>query len=263
MGKQQKLIGSVQRAVDIMGLFDRHAQELGVTEIARALNFPKSTAAGLIFTLEQNNYLTQNPLTRKYQLGFKLAERAGVFQDQFNLRQVALPTLEALRDLSNESVNLAIRDGQYVTYVERMLGNNMLGMRSEIGKRELIHSTALGKAILAQLPIAEINQFIVDYDFIPVTPKTITDSAAFLDELEQTLTHGFAIDNQENELGGRCVAAPIFDYLGKPVAAISLSVPIQRFPEDRISEFGDRIIQAARSISLRLGANLSEENGTE
>lgn len=258
MGKQ-KLIGSVQRAVDILDLFDRGTQELGVSDIARALDLPKSTAAGLIFTLEQNDYLDQNPATRKYRLGFKLAERAGVFLDQFDLRRVALPILEKMRDTSNESLNLAIRDGKYVTYIERLLGNNMLGMRSEIGKRELIHSTALGKAMLAHLSSKELNQFIADYEFIPVTPHTITDATTFISELEKTLLQGYAIDNQENELGGRCVAAAIYDYHGDPVAAISMSIPIQRFPEEKISEFGNRIRQAAREISLQLGANMAGE----
>jgi DNA-binding IclR family transcriptional regulator len=259
MEKQQKIIGSVQRAIDILNLFDRRAQELGVTDIARELNLPKSTIAGLIFTLVHNNYLDQNTLTRKYRLGFKLAERAGVFLDQFDLRRVALPVLEALRDSSNESVNLAIRDGKYVIYIERMFGNNTLGMRSEIGKREFIHSTALGKAILAQLPLAEIKQFIASYDFKPVTPRTITDPAAFLEALNETKSRGFSIDDQENELGGRCVAAPILDYLGKPVAALSLSVPIQRFPEEKVPEFGKMVWQAARKISMQLGADFPGE----
>jgi DNA-binding IclR family transcriptional regulator len=261
MGKQSKIIGSVQRAMDILDLFDRRTQELGITEIARALDLPKSTIAGLISTLEQNDYLDQNVTSRKYRLGFKLAERAGVFLDQFDLRRIALPVLEELRDSSNESVNLAIRDGRFVIYIERMFGDNMLGMRSEIGKREFIHSTALGKAMLSHLPMAEIKQLIETYDFVPVTPRTITDPVAFLNELERTLTLGFAVDNQENELGGRCVAAPVFDYLGKPVAAISISVPVQRFPEEKTSEFGAMVKEAARRVSLQLGANLPEENG--
>ena len=260
MEKQQKIIGSVQRAIDILNLFDRRRQELGVTEIARALSLPKSTIAGLIFTLEHNDYLDQNTTTRKYRLGFKLAERAGVFLDQFDLRRVALPVLETLRNSSNESVNLAIREGKYVIYIERMLGDNMLGMRSEIGKRELVHSTALGKAILAQLPVTEIKQFVENYEFKPVTPRTITDPAAFLEDLNETKSRGFSIDEQENELGGRCVAAPILDYLGKPVAALSISVPIQRFPEEKTPEFGEMVRQAARKISLQLGANFPEEN---
>jgi len=132
-------------------------------------------------------------------------------------------------------------------------------MRSEIGKRELIHSTALGKAILAQLPSDEVKQFVASYDFKPVTPRTITDPAVFLEELAETKARGFSVDNQENELGGRCVAAPILNYLGKPVAALSLSVPIQRFPEEKVPEFGEMVRQAARKISMKLGASFPGE----
>jgi DNA-binding IclR family transcriptional regulator len=259
MSKQKRIIGSVQRAIDIINLFDRNTAELGVTDIARALDLPKSTAAGIIFTLEQNDFLEQNAETRKYRLGSKLAERAGVFLAQFDLREIATPVLEDLRNECNESVNLAIRDGDYVVYIERMHGDNMLGMRSEIGKRERIHSTALGKAILSCLPSQELNEFINQYDFVHVTPRTITDPGAFFDALAETAQRGFALDDQENELGGRCVAAPIFDYQHRPVAAISLSVPIQRFPEEKIPDYGARVREAARQISQRLGATYPQE----
>lgn len=254
MSKQTRIIGSVQRAIDIINLFDRDAPALGVTEIARALGLPKSTAAGIIFTLEQNGYLDQNPETRKYRLGSKLAERARVFLNQFDLREIAGPILENLRTACNESVNLAIRDGDKVLYIERMHGDNMLGMRSEIGKRECIHSTALGKAILSCLPSKELKEFLNEYEFVPVTSRTITDAKAFSDELKETRRRGFALDDQENELGGRCVAAPIFDNQQRAIAAISLSIPIQRFPDEKISDFGSKVREAARKISERLGA---------
>ncbi len=254
MAKARKLIGSVQRAIDILELFEPHVPELGNSDIARALEIPKSTAAGLISTLEHNGYLDQNPDTRKYRLGFKLAERAGVLLEQFDLRQIAAPILEELRDRCNESVNLAIRDGDYVVYIERMHGMNMLGMRSEIGKREAIHSTALGKAILASLSKEELRAFVKQHDFYPVTPRTITSPDAFLEALLQIKQRGYAIDDQENELGGRCVAAAIFDLHAKPVGAVSISVPIQRLPEEQLGTFGGMIKEAAQKISRKLGA---------
>jgi DNA-binding IclR family transcriptional regulator len=254
MNTRRKVIGSVQRAIDILDLFDESHLELGTTEIAQALDLPKSTAAGLILTLDQNGYLEQNQATRKYRLGYKLAERAGILLSQFDLRQIAAPALEALRNLCNESINLAIRDGAYVVYIERMYGTSMLGMRSEIGKRERIHSTALGKAILSTLPEEELKEFISTANFIAVTPRTITSPAAFLSELQKTCQRGFAIDDEENELGGRCVAAPIFDYRGYAVAAVSISVPIQRFPVEKIEDYGRWVKDTAGEISRKLGA---------
>ena len=254
MKKQGKIIGSVQRALDILDLYDQRHIELGITEIGRALDLAKSTAAGLISTLEVNGYLQQNPETRKYRLGYKLAERSGIYLAQFELRQIATPVLEELRDECNESVNLGIRDEDHIIYIERLHGMNMLGMRSEIGKREKIHSTALGKAILSSLPGKEVDAFINSHEFLPVTPHTITEPEAFKLDLERTQERGFAIDNQENELGGRCVAAPIFDFRGAPIAAVSVSVPIQRMPESEVPLFGMRVREAADEISRMLGA---------
>lgn len=255
MRKQGKLIGSVQRALNILDLFDNRHPELGVTDIANFLGLPKSTAAGLVKTLLQNNYLSQNESTRKYRLGFKIAERAGLLLSQFDLRQIAHPHLEKLRNQCNESINLAVLDGSDVVYIERLHGSNILSMRSEIGKRELAHSTALGKAILACLSIEVISEFISRHNFVSVTPKTITTPANFLTELQKIRQQGYAIDDEENELGGRCVAAPIIDYQGKPLAAISISVPIQRMPSDRIDEFGALVKKTAREISLKIGAS--------
>jgi IclR family transcriptional regulator, KDG regulon repressor len=251
---QRKIIGSVQRALDILNLFETQVVELGTSEIARSLDLPKSTIAGLVHTLVLNGYLSQRPETRKYHLGFKLVERAGVLLSQFDLRKVSAPVLTILRDEINESVNLALRDGGYVVYIERMHGMNMLGMRSEIGKRELAHSTALGKVMLAFSPEHVLNDFLKTHSFDPVTPHTIVDPADFLNELKQTCKRGYAVDNQENELGGRCVAAPIFDYTGQAIAAVSISVPLQRIPDHRIDPLGRRVKAAAAEISQRLGA---------
>ncbi len=250
----RKVIGSVQRALQILDLFEPRIPELGTTEIALSMDLPKSTVAGLIATLEQNGYLEQNPENRKYRLGFKLAERAGVLLGQFDLRQVATPVLEALRDTCQESVNLALLDQETVVYIERIHGMNMLGMRSEIGKREHVHSTALGKAMLAYLPDEHLDAVIARLDFIPLTPHTITSPGAFRLEIQQTRQRGYGLDDQENERGGRCVAAPIFDHYGEMAAAVSISVPLQRMSDEQIPIFGAQVREAANEISRRLGA---------
>ena len=249
----RKIINSVQKAIDILNLFDRQNSELGTTEIAKILDMPKSTVAGLINTLEANGFLDQNPENRKYRLGLKLVERSSMLLSQLDLRKVALPYLEELRDWCNESVNIAIRDSAEVMYIERLFGTSMLGMRSEIGKRELAHSTALGKAILSYCSDEELTTFIAQYGLPPVTQHTITDGDQFIHEIHETQERGYAIDNEENELGGRCVAASIVDYLGQPIAAISISVPIQRFPDSKLPIFSEKVKDVAGAVSRRLG----------
>ncbi len=252
-GNGRKVIASVQHALDILNLFEGSHAEIGNTEIAKMLKMDPGTVAGLVYTLRVNNYLDQNPDNRKYRLGLKLAERAAVLLDQIDLRKIATPYLEELRQWSGESINLAIRDHKEVVYIERLFGHHSLGIRSELGKRACLHSTALGKAILAYMNPEATQAILTGYEFIPVTPKTITGLKNFLVELERVKKIGYAVDEEENELGGRCLASPIFNNDGIPVAAVSISVPIQRLPREKIIEYGTKIKETAFNISRNLG----------
>jgi IclR family KDG regulon transcriptional repressor len=253
MTHTSKKIGSVQRAVDILNLFGSQCRELGTTEIARTLGLHKSTTASLVYTLEANGFLSQNPDTRKYRLGLKLVERAFAMLDQIEIRQVAYPFLRDLRDEWNETVNLAIMDGPDVVYVERLLGTKALGMRSEVGRRAPAHATALGKALLACLPPAGVQAFVDQYGLPAMTPRTITDQDEFLAEMEKARELGYAVDDEENEIGGRCVAVPVFDHTGHPVAAVSVSAPTARLPVSEFPQAGAMVRETARCISRGLG----------
>lgn len=251
--KNRRTIASVQRALDILDLFNNGQNELGNAEIARLVGLPVGTASGLIYTLKINNYLDQNPANRKYRLGMKLAERAAILLDQLDIRKISAQYLEELRVWCDESINLAMRDGLEVVYIERLFGNHALGIRSELGKRGPLHSTALGKAIFSFLPEAEYDSIMSRYEFFAVTPFTITDREQFNVEVKKIRKLGYAVDEQENEMGGRCVGAPIFDHTGYPIAAISISVPIQRLPIELVKEFGGKLIDAAGQISQQMG----------
>jgi IclR family transcriptional regulator, KDG regulon repressor len=254
--KERRVIGSVQRALDILGLFNAQSKELGITEIAKSLSLHKSTASGLVYTLESNGYLEQNPDNRKYHLGLKLLERASTLLAQIEIRQIAGPYLQLLHDWSQESINLAIRDYAEVVYIERVLGEQTLGLRAKVGKRASVHCTALGKAMLAYLPSDEARTILSSYDLVMLTPKTLTEVDAVMYDLDRTRERGFAIDDEENELGGRCVSAPIFNHLGEPIAAISISVPLPRIPPERVPHFGNKVKEVAAQISERMGYTL-------
>lgn len=249
----RRTIASVQRALDILNLFNNGQVELGNAEIARLVGLPVGTASGLIYTLKLNNYLDQNPANRKYRLGLKLAERAAVLLDQLDIRKVSAPYLEELRIWCDESINLAMRDGREVVYIERLFGNHALGIRSELGKRGPLHSTSLGKAIAAYLPEVEFKTIFAEYDFSAVTPHTITNFQQFKEEIIKIRATGYAVDEQENEMGGRCIGAPIFDHTGYPIAAVSVSVPIQRLPDQAVAKFGSKLIETAALISQQMG----------
>ncbi len=236
-----------------MNLFNTRHFEMGISEIAREIGLPKSTVAGLVHTLEVNHLLEQNPDNRKYTLGIKLVEYGSIRLNQIDLRALATPFLHNLLTWCNESVNLAIWDETWVVYIERMAGTNMLGMRSEIGKREPIYSTALGKSILSCLSEREVRNILSEVKLSPKTPYTLIDTNNLVANIHLCHQRGYAIDDQENELGGRCVAAPILDFRGKPIAAISVSAPIQRLPAENIPMMGEKVREVALDISKHLG----------
>jgi DNA-binding IclR family transcriptional regulator len=249
----RKVIASVQNALKILNLFEGNRSEMGNTEIANLLDMNPATVAGLVYTLKTNHYLDQNPANRKYRLGLKIAERASVLLNQLDLRKAASPYLEELRDWCGESVNLAILDDKEVVYIERMFGHHALGIRSELGKRAPMHSTSLGKAIAAFLPEQDLRVLLEDYQFSSITRETITDQEVFNQELEIIRKCGYAMDEQENEMGGRCIGVPIFNHEGYPIAALSLSVPVQRLPNDQVPSFGEKLKQTALLISKQIG----------
>ncbi len=251
--KSRKVIASVQRALDILNLFGESHPELGNAEIAKLLGLDPATVAGLVSTLRVNNYLEQNPANRKYRLGLKLVERASLLLDQLDLRKISIPYMESLREWCDESINLSVRDHQEVVYIERIYGSRALGIRSERGKRAPVHSTALGKAIVAYMSPPECSAFLEHYVFSPVTRYTITDHGQFLKELDRIRKCGFAIDEEENEIGGRCLAAPIFNHDGYAVASISISAPIQRLPREKIPVFGEKVRETGMAISHQMG----------
>ena len=161
----RRIISSVQKAIDILDLFDEDVTELGNKEIANKLNIPTSTASGLVYTLKKNHYLAQNQYNQKYKLGLKLLDRASVLLDQIDIRKIAYPQLKEISHWSGESVNLAVLDGGEIVYIERIISSHPLGINYEIGKKQPIHSTALGKAIVSHLPQNELSTLLKEYDF--------------------------------------------------------------------------------------------------
>lgn len=254
--KDPRIIASLQRALDILSLFGPQTPELGITDIAKALSLHKSTASGLVYTLQRNGYIAQNPENRRYHLGLQLVERAGVLLDQIEIRKIAMPELEYLRDWSAESVNLAILEENQIIYIERLLSQKSLGFRNHIGKRAFPHSTALGKAILSHLPAQESLAILQSYRLERMTPYTITDIDELMKQFLAFRQQGYAIESQENELGGLCVSAPIHSYGAAPVAAVSVSIPLSRLDEAKIPTYGAKVVEVARRISGKLGYSL-------
>ncbi len=244
------MIQSVSRSVEILKCFQDH-EELGVTEISKIMGLHKSTAFGLIATLEVHRLLEKNQETGKYKLGLELF-RLGTRVNS-GLRNVGTPYLEKLVSLYGETVNLVVMDDTSVIYLEKVESSHSMRICTMVGGRLPIYCTAGGKSILANIPKAEADAVIERIDFKRFTDNTICDKDRLLQYLDHAKKKGYAEESEELELGLNCVAAPIFNHFGKAFAAISISGPTSRMTEDFHKRISVSLIGFTQEISRQMG----------
>lgn len=246
-------IQSVDRALRILEVFKDNDKELGVTEIAKILDLNKSTAFGLLTTLENRGYVEQNLENGKYHWGFKLMELGFASYESIDIVQIARPELRELSDKFKETVHIVVRDKSEVVYIDKFVGgNDAVGVVSRVGKRNPLYCTGVGKCILAFMDESEVDK-VLSQPLKKYTKNTVTDVDLIKKELIKIREQGCSFDREEIELGLCCVAAPIKDHTGKVVAAISLSGPSIRMSKEKINSICSPVKDAANRISRSLG----------
>ncbi|CEP67980.1 Transcription regulator IclR, C-terminal [Moorella glycerini] len=253
MPQNEGHVQSLEKGLKILEALAAAAEGVGLSDLSRRLGLNKSTVYRMLTTLKAYGYVDQEPVTGKYILGLKILDLSGSLLDRLDVRTIAHPYLKELAARSQEVAHMVVRDGPEAVYVDKVEGNRTIRMYSQIGRRVALHSTAVGKAILAFLPPEEVEKIIASRDLPRFTPRTITTLPALHGELEQVRQRGYAIDDGENEEGIRCVGAPIFDYRGQVVAALSISGPTVHVTPERVPELGQLVRWAGEEISRRLG----------
>lgn len=243
----------LDRALAIMETLAAERRELSLAELCRGLQLHKSTVHRLVMVLEQHRLVEKNPETSKYRLGIKLFELGSKSLRGLDIRDHARPYLARLLRETEETINLSILDGADVIYIEKMESQRNLRMASAVGHRFPAYSTALGKAILAELPRDKVSELMKGVKMKRRTPNSLTSLAALHADLEATRSRGYAIDDEENEEGARCVGAVVRDHLGRPVASISVSGPAFRMNKLKVTEIGRAVVDAAMELSADLG----------
>lgn len=252
----ERLIQSIERAADVLELFLKSEQEFSVKEISDKLGLSKSTIHGIIKTLEYRGYLQQNPDDLKYLLGMKLFELGNKISNNLDLGKIARPIIKDLVEEFKETVHLVAFDRGEAIYIEKLDGPRALRIYSQIGKRAPIHCTGVGKAILAYQEEKEIDRLLSNTKLESFTEYTMTDKNAIKKQLQIIRKQGYSIDDEEIELGLKCVAAPIFNHKGKVIGAISCASPKIRLTDERLTEVAEGIKQAAAKISESMGNKL-------
>ena len=256
-------VQAIEKSCKILDLLSRGNGSYSIREISHALKLPKPTIHRILHTLCSSGFVLQDPDSKDYFLGFRLVELGQAVLNRIDFRKEAEPFLNDLADSVQETVHLAqLDDGKivYLDKVEKIGVPTGLRMASRIGSRNYAHSSALGKVLLAFAPDDKRIEIFKQKGLPKLTENTITK----LDQLQAHLTQvqfkGFAVDDEENEKGIRCVAAPVRDYRGEVIAAISISGPTVRMTIERIDrELTAHVVSAAEKISQKLGYKIAKE----
>lgn len=247
-----KSILSLVKAGKILDMFLDEDKSLGITEFSRALEMPKATVQNLASTLEDMGYLEKDPMTMKYRLGPVLFQLGMKYANSMDLTMIARVWLEKLCTQYGEMSQAGIMMGDKLTVVMKVETDSNFMVFPQPGSVIPVHSSSLGKVLLAYMRAGRRERILANCDFTRFTDNTIADKAEFIKELERVKKTGVAFDIEETVSGLSCVAGPVFNNNGECIAAISLSGNAFRIESRR-----DEIINAVKYV----GSRISEQMG--
>ncbi|HDQ26093.1 MAG TPA: IclR family transcriptional regulator [bacterium] len=248
-------VQSVERTLDIIETLSEHKTGVGVTTLSKELKLHKSTVHRLLTTLMLRKYVEQDPETSKYKLGMRLFELGNAVLSKLDIRQHAMPYLRQLWRSTGETIQLAIVDQQKVLYVDVLETLERVGVKSNVGERVPLHSSAPGKVWLASLPDDRLGDVLKLIKFEPFTPYTIDNFDKLKESVNQAKELGYAVDNQEYSTDLISVASPVKNYRGRVIACIAITAPALRMGEDKIREMGSQVKATADKVSQSMGFN--------
>lgn len=242
----------LDRTLDILEYLSNSSQPKGPTEIANATGIHKSTIYRILTALSQRGYVVKNTPEGTYQIGIKLVEIVSHHIDNLELQTEARPYLNELHADLQLIVHLGILDQHEVIYAVKMDILPNLRLYSQIGMRVPAYCSSLGKCLLSCKSGDEVDYILSKCEMKSFTKKTITSVYGLRQHLKEVRSQGFAMDDEESALGHRCIGAPIYDYRGEIIAAVSASGSISLLTDDRIATVTARVKQTAAEISKRL-----------
>ncbi|MEZ7007393.1 IclR family transcriptional regulator [Streptomyces sp. AD55] len=250
-----RLVPAVTRALDILELFLDGDEALSAPEIVRRLGLPRTTVHELVGTLVARRYLV--PVAAepgRYRLGVRPYQLGSRYAEDLDLAAEGRQVARGVAETCDETVHVAILEDTDVIYVAKVDSTHAVRMVSAAGRRLPAHCTSVGKMLLASLPEPELDARFPDgTELAAMTPNSITDPAVLREALAGVRARGVAVENRESNADVSCVAAPVRDRSGRVVAALSISVPLIRWSEERRAELERLAVEGAAELSERLG----------
>ncbi|MDH5560860.1 MAG: IclR family transcriptional regulator [Deltaproteobacteria bacterium] len=252
--KDQYSIQSVENALDVLEQFLGEKTELGVSELGRNLNLQKNNIFRILATLEKRGYIEQNRLNENYRIGIKVLELGQAFLSHTGLIKVAHKLMEELCHKANETIYLGIIRYNMLFYIEDAKSTQALMVQSRIGSRVTPFYSAIGKVVMANCAHDEQERILQNNKFYRHTDNSIMSRETLLRELALIREKGYAIDNEEMDIGVVGVAGPIFNYDKQIVAGISISGPALRMTKKALQDkFIPHILEYSKKISTAIG----------
>lgn len=245
-------LSSVTSALQLLKIFSVDDTELGISALAKELGVAKSTAHRLAVTLAAEGFLEQNSDNGRYRLGLALFELGTLVRRRMDVSTLGLPLLGALRDTTQESIHLAVLAQQDIVYLYNLESSQAVGTKSYLGMRRPAFCTSEGRVLLAFGP-PEQAAMVLKEGGVARTANTVTDSKLLARVLDEVRQSGYAIDDEESEVGMRGLAAPVRDATGRVIAAVGLSAPMQRLTKKDLRKLVPQVVATADGISARMG----------
>jgi len=255
--RPNNLVQTIERVATIFDAMAQSAQGISLKELSAKVDLPKGTTHRLLSSLAYFGYVRQASESKNYHLGFKLVELGNRLLDQLDLRAQARPFLVNLCKRTKETVHLVVLDQNEALYIDKVESDEKPGglqMVSRVGLRVSTHCSSVGKVLLAHLSDQQLHALIKEDGLEKRTENTIIDPGKLKRHLKVVRQQGYAIDDEENEKGIRCVGAPVLNQQGQVIAAISISGPTVRMTKKIIQKtLQNEVIRTALDISRELG----------
>lgn len=251
----------LSRALAILELIAASRTGLTLPDVARKLNMPKSSAHTILLTLLRQGYVSRSYRTRRYVFSSKLLRLANQALEGLRVREAAVPQLRKLSLSTGLSVHMAILEGHEAILIAKLDPPGAAPLSTWIGRRMELHCTGVGKTLLASLPDNELRSLLERRTFSRHNENTLTTQKRLLQEVESIRTNGFAVDDEEDEVGYRCLGVPIFDH-GVTIAAISVAGSVTQVTNENLKKLVEVLKRAAESITAAMKEEEPEPGST-
>ena len=249
----ESTVRALEKALNILEYLSRIPEEMDLAALAKGTRIPKSTLLRLLHTLKKHNFIQQNHRNQKYQIGWAFIYYGKIAANFYTLPNLARPFLEQLAQRSGETASLVVPDGERGIYIDQVTSSSMIKGIPAIGSRLGLHCTSAGKVLLASLSDEAIDRFLKTSVLEKKTEKTIIRRLDLEEEIRRVRRQGYAVDDEETEVGGRCVAAPVLNKDGETLAAISIIGPTSRIRKEDFVRLSLLVKETAGQASAALG----------